>query len=161
MIDLDFEHYVKKCNPPHRAVQATNENISKLKEYDDSVKVSDWVVIVPVSDGTSLTSVKRISDMKFKEAYEQYNPRRHSVGTEGFYPKFVPGDIVVFRGFQYEVIQQHLSYDGDEIFWGDVDARRDGQTFSFNNWQLELWVPDEEEGCNSCGDNKDSDVIGC
>ena len=61
------------------------------------------------------------------------------VNSDGNGPMWKPGDRVWVAPLKMEatVIQQRLSYDGDESFWGNVELQYDdGVKGVSNNWQI-------------------------
>jgi hypothetical protein len=59
--------------------------------------------------------------------------------SKGNGPMWRPGDRVWIAPLKMEatVIQQHLSYDGDESFWGNVELQYDdGVKGVSNSWQI-------------------------
>ena len=61
------------------------------------------------------------------------------VDSNGNGPMWRPGDRVWIAPLKMEatVIQQRLSYDGEESFWGNVELQYDdGVKGISNNWQI-------------------------
>ena len=61
------------------------------------------------------------------------------VDTNGNGPMWKPGERVWVAPLKMEatVIQQRLSYDGEESFWGNVELLYDdGVKGNSNNWQI-------------------------
>ena len=61
------------------------------------------------------------------------------VDTNGNGPMWKPGDRVWVAPLKMEatVIKQHLSYDGEESFWSNVELLYDdGVKGNSNNWQI-------------------------
>ena len=61
------------------------------------------------------------------------------VDDQGNGPMWQPGERVWVAPLKMEatVIQQQLSYDGDERFWGNVELQYDdGVKGISNNWQI-------------------------
>ena len=61
------------------------------------------------------------------------------VNSDGNGPMWKPGDRVWVAPLKMEatVIQQRLSYDGDESFWGNVElVYDDGVKGVSNSWQI-------------------------
>ena len=71
----------------------------------------------------------------------QYHSSDYCSGRPDHPPPFEAGDVVMVIPYNRKatVVEQYLSYDGPEVFWGNVKVRYDdGIEGTCNNWQLKV-----------------------